>query len=108
MVRQENLRARQFLTDLVAALTPTDHEPTLEELRDNCEQWMATNVPAPPELRTEPVDANGIPGLWAWMPGTSVERTIFYLHGGAFVVGSAVGWLGFAAELSGRPTAGCC
>ena len=75
MVSQENLRARLFLADLVAALTPTDHEPTLEELRDNCERWMTTNVPAPPELRTEPVDADGTPGLWARMPGTSAERT---------------------------------
>jgi acetyl esterase/lipase len=34
------------------------------------------------------------------MPGTSTNRTIFYLHGGAYVVGSAVGWSGFAAALS--------
>ena len=100
MVSQENLRARQFLAELVAALTPTDHEPTLEELRAGCEQWMTTNVPAPPELRTEQVDADGVPGLWARMPGTSAERTIFYLHGGAYVVGSPIGWLGFAAALS--------
>ena len=100
VVSPETSPARQFLADLVAALTPADHEPTLDELRTNCEQWMTKNVPAPSELDTQPVDADGVPGIWARMPGTSAERTIFYLHGGAFVVGSAAGWLGFAAELS--------
>jgi hypothetical protein len=34
MVSTENSRVRQLLEDFVAALTPTDHEPTLEELRE--------------------------------------------------------------------------
>ena len=100
MVSTENRRVRQLLEDFVAALTPTDHEPTLDELRGCCDQWMTTNVPAPPELLTEQVDARGVSCLWASMPGTSTKRTILYLHGGAYVVGSAVGWSGFAAALS--------
>ncbi len=100
MVSTENRRVRQLLEDFVAALTPTDHEPTLDELRGCCDQWMTTNVPAPSELLTEQVNARGVPCLWASMPGTSTKRTIFYLHGGAYVVGSAVGWSGFAAALS--------
>ena len=47
MVSTENSRVRQLLEDFVAALTPTDHEPTLEELRETCDQWMTMNVPAP-------------------------------------------------------------
>ena len=100
MVSTENSHVRQLLEDFVAALTPTDHEPTLDELRGCCDQWMTTNVPAPPELITEQVDARGVSCLWASMPGTSTKRTILYLHGGANVVGSAVGWSGFAAALS--------
>jgi len=34
MVSTENSRVRQLLEDCVAALTRTDHEPTLEELRE--------------------------------------------------------------------------
>jgi monoterpene epsilon-lactone hydrolase len=34
------------------------------------------------------------------MPGTSSERTIFYLHGGGYLVGSPTGYRGFAAALS--------
>lgn len=100
MASTENNRARHLLEDFVAALTPTDHEPTLEELRRTCDQWMKTNVSAPPELLVEQVNAGSVPCLWAMMPGTSPERTILYLHGGAYVVGSAVGYLGFAAALS--------
>jgi monoterpene epsilon-lactone hydrolase len=100
MVSTENSRVRQLLEDFVAALTPTDHEPTLEELRETCDQWMTMNVPAPPELIVEQVNAGGVSCLWARMPGTPAERTILYLHGGAYVVGSAIGYLGFAAALS--------
>lgn len=100
MVSTQNRHARQLLEGFVAALTPTDHEPTLQELRAGCVNWMTANFPAPPELRTEQVDAAGVPGLWASMPGASAERTILYLHGGAYVVGSPSGWRGFAAALS--------
>jgi len=100
MVSTENSRVRQLLEDFVAALTPTDHEPTLEELRETCDQWMTMNVPALPELIVEQVNAGGVSCLWARMPGTPAERTILYLHGGAYVVGSAIGYLGFAAALS--------
>ena len=81
MVSKENFRARQLLGEFVATLTPTDHQPTPDELRAGCDHWMTTNFPAPANLRTGKVDADGVPCLWASMPGTSAERTILYLHG---------------------------
>ena len=108
MVSTENRRVRQLLEDFVAALTPTDHEPTLEELRGSCDQWMTTNVPAPPELIIEQVNAGGVSCLWAWMPGTSAERTILYLHGGAYVVGSAIGYPGSPRHCLAPLTPECC
>ena len=100
MASKENLRARQLLAEFVATLTPPDHEPTPDELRAGCDHWMTTNFPAPADLHTEKVDADGVPCLWASMPGTSAERTILYLHGGAYLIGSPNGYRGFAAELS--------
>ena len=100
MVSTENNRARHLLEDFVAALTPSDHEPVLDELRDTCDQWMQTNAPAPRELMVEQVNADGVRCLWARMPGASAERTILYLHGGAYVVGTAAAYLGFASALS--------
>jgi monoterpene epsilon-lactone hydrolase len=100
MASKENLRARQLWAELLAALTPPDRELTPDELRAGYENWATTNFPTPPELRTEPVDADGVPCVWASMPGTATERTIFYLHGGGYVIGSPNGYRGFAASLS--------
>lgn len=100
MASKENLRARQLLAEFIAALTPRDQEPTPDQLRAGCDHWMTTNIPAPADLYTEKVDADGVPCLWASMPGTSRERTILYLHGGAYLLGSPNGYRGFAAALS--------
>jgi acetyl esterase/lipase len=100
MASQQNLRARALLSDLRATLAPPDHEPTIEELRAGYETWSTSNFPAPTELRTDPVDADGVPAIWASMPGTSTERTIFYLHGGGYVVGSPAAYQAFASALS--------
>ena len=100
MASRENLRARQLLAEFVAALSPSNHQPTPEELRAGCDHWMTTNFPTPADLHTEKVDADGVPCLWASMPGTSAVRTILYLHGGAYLLGSPNGYRGFAAALS--------
>jgi acetyl esterase/lipase len=100
MASKENIRARQVWEEFLAALTPTDHELTPDEMRAGYEKWATTNFPTPAELRTEQVDADGVACVWASMPGTSSERTIFYLHGGGYVVGSPTGYRGFAAALS--------
>jgi monoterpene epsilon-lactone hydrolase len=100
MASKENVRARQLLEEFVAVLTPTDNQPTPDELRAICDHWMDINFPAPPALYTEKIDADGVPCLWASMPGTSAERTILYLHGGAYLLGSPNGYRGFAAALS--------
>jgi acetyl esterase/lipase len=40
------------------------------------------------ELKTEPEDVNGIPGEWITPPRVAGGRTILYLHGGWFLLGS--------------------
>jgi len=100
MASKENIRARQIWEELLTALTPADHEPTPDEMRAGYDNWATTNFPTPHEVRTEEVDADGVPCVWASMPGTSSERTIFYLHGGGYVVGSPTGYRGLAAALS--------
>jgi epsilon-lactone hydrolase len=100
MASPENVRARQLLDELVATLNTTAHEPTPEELRARLEGWMTTNFPAPPQLRTELVDADGVPCVSVMAPGTSAARTVVYLHGGNYLFGSSAGYRGFAAALS--------
>ena len=40
------------------------------------------------KLKTEPVDVNGIPGEWITPPWVEGGRTILYIHGGYFMLGS--------------------
>lgn len=40
------------------------------------------------DVALEPVVAGGVPAHWITTPGSSAERVIFYLHGGAYVFGS--------------------
>lgn len=49
---------------------------------------VATLFPVPPEVRREPVDADGVPAEWIAAPEATADRTIFYLHGGGYVIGS--------------------
>jgi monoterpene epsilon-lactone hydrolase len=66
---------------------PTLHEPSVEESRANMEQ-LATFFPVPPDMHLEPVSANGVPAEWIAPPGATADRTIFYLHGGGYTIGS--------------------
>jgi acetyl esterase/lipase len=45
-------------------------------------------MPLPPDVEYEPVDASGVAAEWARAPGVDAERTVVYLHGGGYVMGS--------------------
>ncbi len=44
--------------------------------------------PVPEDVQREPVDAGGVPGEWIAAPGADPKRVIYYLHGGAYIIGS--------------------
>jgi acetyl esterase/lipase len=69
----------------------------LEELRKTFEQ-MAFPVDA--DVRTESVDAGGVPCEWVAAPNADSGRTIFYLHGGGYVIGSVHSHRALVANLS--------
>ena len=52
------------------------------------------------ETRSE--SAAGVPGEWVLAPGYDASRRLLYIHGGAFVVGSAFSHRRLTAELSRR------
>ncbi len=71
---------------------------TLEHLRQSDGRpWEAF---VPKDARITAVEAGGVPALWVDVPGSSAERVVVWLHGGGYVLGSALGRRGFAAELS--------
>ena len=53
---------------------------------------MLADMPVPEGLRFSPATAAGVPGLWSDSDGASSERTLLYLHGGAYVIGNANGY----------------
>ncbi len=60
--------------------TPAENRATIEA--------AAAIIPTPTDLRSEPVDAGGVPAEWISATGADDSRFIFYLHGGGYVIGS--------------------
>ena len=61
--------------------------PTLQETRDGME---ASSFPATEAATITPVNANGVPGEWVTVPESDSNRRLLYVHGGGYVIGSAL------------------
>ena len=61
--------------------------PTLQETRDGME---ASSFPATDAATITPVNANGVPGEWVTVPESDSNRRLLYVHGGGYVIGSAL------------------
>ena len=67
---------------------------------------MLANIPSPEGLTFSQGTAGGVPAMWSDSPEAAADRTLLYLHGGAFVIGNAVGyrpvWGGLARAAGAR------
>ena len=61
---------------------------------------MMRNIPLDQELVQEAQVINGVPCISAYGPWSDPERVLLYLHGGAYVFGSALDYLPLAANLA--------
>ena len=52
----------------------------------------------PPDVRVEPVDANGVAAEWTITRGADPSRVLLFLHGGGYVSGSIVSHRAMVAE----------
>jgi acetyl esterase/lipase len=77
---------------------PQKDEPTVEDYREAYEVFLA-QFPVPKDVTTEKVDAGGVPALWVRTPSASADRTIVYLHGGGYVIGTAEGYRELTSHL---------
>lgn len=98
----EKRRVLELWQEMAAAMAPTDPEqpPSPEQLRRAYDQWAQTHFPAPADLLLEPVNAGGVPALWARIDGAESTRTILYFHGGGYMIASAAGYASTAADLA--------
>jgi epsilon-lactone hydrolase len=68
------------------------------QARANFEALLAT-LPVADDISFERVDLGGVSGLRATTPNAARDGALLYLHGGAYIGGSAQGYRGLAAEL---------
>lgn len=88
----------QELEQLVGLLRngPVDFAAPAHEMRPVFE-GMLTSLPGDETTVTENRELGGIPGIW--MEGTS-GKVLLYLHGGGYVIGSALAYREFATQLA--------
>jgi acetyl esterase/lipase len=79
-------------------------DATLDEMRTGFEELQGQFSP-PPEVAMRPVNAGGVPSLLL-SPGGEAAAAILYLHGGGFVLGSALGYSHLAGALASAAGAG--
>lgn len=68
------------------------------ELRAAFEAMLA-DIPFAEDLSSQAIELGGIPGLRFGSPQERKGKVLLYLHGGAYVIGSARGYRSLAAEL---------
>jgi monoterpene epsilon-lactone hydrolase len=66
---------------------PVREDVSFQEVRSAFE-GLATMYPPDESVKREKADANGVPGEWITKEGVPTDTTIFYIHGGAWTVGS--------------------
>lgn len=88
------------LQTLIAGLRENGPDLTAPpgEVRESFEALLAT-IPVAEDLSFEADALGGVPGLRASAPGADADAALLYLHGGAYVIGSATGYRALAGEL---------
>ncbi len=69
------------------------------QARENFEAMFA-GFPIAADIAFEPTTLGGVPARWSITPGASKERVLFYLHGGAYLLGSSLAYRALYSELA--------
>lgn len=89
-------RSSQVRDVAVAAYDPWVTKTDIAEMRAGFDEML----PAPlPDVFVEATELGGTPGEWLTVPSGGVA-TIFYLHGGGGIVGSAAGYRGLVGRIA--------
>jgi monoterpene epsilon-lactone hydrolase len=94
--RQQREALDQLLRD-----APLDLGGDVAEQRIIFEEMMAA-IPVPADVRTSPGSLGGIPVVNVEVAGADHAKVIFYLHGGAYAIGTAASSVGLASDLARR------
>jgi acetyl esterase/lipase len=86
------------------ATAPHKGEPMGSEARPMFDAMMAA-APAAEGVRFEPGDVGGLPGWWCRPANADPGRRLLYMHGGGYVLGSAVAFRNLASQIAARARA---
>jgi len=86
-----------------ALLLANPRPPEIAERRRRLNMLGEQSV-LPPDVRVEPVAANGVPAEWTSTPAAESSRVLLFLHGGGYVSGSLISHRALVAE-AGRQAA---
>ncbi len=78
--------ALQMIVHLLTS-RPFPENPSVADMRQGF-AMLAAKFPLTEEVRFTPVEAGGVPAAWIEAPNADPGRTIVYLHGGGYVIGS--------------------
>ena len=78
--------AHEMVVQMLQA-RPRPENQTVEETRAGFEQ-LAAMFPLADDVKSETVDAGGVPAEWVRVPESREDRVILYVHGGGYVIGS--------------------
>lgn len=96
MPSAQSVQLREFLKSLFVDSNTT---ATIQQIRESVDGSML-RVAVLAGAQAEAFDTGEVTGDWVWMPGVATDRTLLYLHGGAYVMGSARTHRDLAARLS--------
>lgn len=68
---------------------------------------MHAKTPVAAGIATEAVNTDGIRGCWVRAAAAPADRVILFLHGGAYMLGSAAAYQGLASQLASRAGVAC-
>jgi monoterpene epsilon-lactone hydrolase len=94
--QQQREELQQLLRD-----APLDLGGEVAEQRVIFEEMMAA-IPVPADVTTSPATLGGIPVVNVEAADADPEWVIFYLHGGAYAIGTAASSVGLASDLARR------
>ena len=80
---------------------PLDLGGEVAEQRAIFEQMMGA-IPVPEDVSTATATLGGVPVIHVRIAGAAADTVIFYLHGGAYAIGTAASSVGLASELARR------
>jgi transposase len=90
---------RDALDQMIRRSSPA---PDLAEQRVGFDRLMRS-TPLAGDVKTTPSTLGGVPVVNVDLIGVDSDDVILYLHGGAYVMGSAEGFAGLASDLGRRP-----